>query len=151
MASTLDLLPITDLTFDGTVLMRDDGLFLWLRKGAGEVPGVRGVDVVVPARVGRVARNRVADRLLVELEGIVGGIRTDDGIVIVEEPVSYYALVLEMAALFDPTKDPATLSYTLPDSSVISLLARTTPPLLWDETIPGRLARLNVALEVVDL
>lgn len=147
---SLDLLPITSLTFDGTLLMRDDRtLYLSLKRGVGEVPTVRGEDVVVPRLAGRVARARVPDRMALELEGLVVGYRdpTDGS---PTEPESYYTVVREMRALFDPTKDPALLSGILPDGTLASINVRVVPPLLWDEMIPGRLAKLNVALESVD-
>ena len=146
--TTLDLVPITDLTFDSTVLMRTDGLFLTIKRGIGEIPSVRGSDQIVPGRAGRIARARVADVLRIELEGVVGG--KADLVTPVTEPAAYYALVLAMKALFAPTKVPKVLSCVLPDGSTATINARTIPPLLWDEEIAGRLARLNVALESVD-
>ncbi len=145
--TVLDLVPVTALSFDSTDLMRTDGLFLTIKRGLGEIPSVRGSDQVVPGRAGRIARARVADTLRIELEGIVGGIAAAAPFT---EPVSYYALVLEMKALFDPTKAPAVLSCVLPDGSTATINVRTLPPLLWDEEIAGHFARLNVELESVD-
>lgn len=147
--ANLDLVPITDLTFDSVVLMRDDGLFLQLKKGIGEIPMVRGVDQVIPRLAGRYPRARVADRMVIELEGLVRGIpdEADDD---PSEGEAYYTLVLAMKTLFDPTKAPASLSCVLPDGSTASINVRVVPPLLWDEIIPGRLARLNVSMESVD-
>jgi hypothetical protein len=67
-------LAVIGLTFDGTDVQRSDlGIFLELVRGLGEPPEVRGVDVVIPARSGRYVRNRVADRLVIELRGYVMG------------------------------------------------------------------------------
>lgn len=147
--SNLDLLPITTLTCDGTVVMRDDGLFLSIKKGLGEVPSVRGVDQVVPRREGKIARARVGDKMALELEGLVRGI-PDEGDDDPSEAAAYYTLVAEVRAIFDPTKDPWVLSVEMPNGDTWSINVRTVPPLLWEEIIPSRLARLNVALESVD-
>lgn len=146
--TSLDLVPITALTFDSTELMRADGLYLTMKKGLGEIASVRGSDQIVPGRPGRLVRARMADTLRIELEGLVGG--KADAMVPLTEPASYYALVIELVALFDPSKDPAVLSCVLPDGSTATINVRTIPPLLWDETIAGRLANLNVELESVD-
>lgn len=143
---SLALVPVTELTFDSGLLMDDAGLFLQVKRGLGEIPFVRGTDTIVPRRTGRIARARVGDRLSIELEGLVRGIET----LTETEAETYYALVLSVKALFDPTKDPATLSCILPDGSTASILVRVVPPLLWEEIIPGRLARLNVAMESVE-
>jgi hypothetical protein len=148
MASDVNLVPITGLTFAGTSLMRDDGVFLMLKKGAGEIPSVRGVDTIVPGLTGRVFRNRVADRLVLELEGYVQG-QEDPDDHDPTEPEAYYDLVDELVELFDPAADPAALSGTWPDGSIRSIDCRVVAPLLWDEVIHGRLAKLNVALESV--
>lgn len=148
--ANVDLLPHTALTFDGTVLMRDDGLFLAIKKGIGEIPLVRGSDQGVPHRAGRIRRARVADKLLIELEGLVRGIpdETDDD---PSEAVAYLALVDEVTSLFDPTgSTERTLSYQAADGTTRSIGCSVVPPLLWEELIPGRLARLNVALEAVE-
>lgn len=142
----LELIPIETLVYDGTSLMRDDGLFLAIKRGLGEIPVVRGTDTVVPGQTGRTARARVADRMAIELEGYVRGIGTTGD----DEASAYYDLVLEMQTLFDPTKDPAVLSATLVNGANLTINARAVPPLLWEETILGRLARLNVQLESVD-
>lgn len=147
--TNLNLVPITALTFASTVLMRTDGLFLQLKRGFGEVPLVRGVDQLVPRRSGRIPRSRVADKLSIELEGYVRGI-PDEGDNDPTEPEAYYTLVDELVTLFDPTADERTLSFLHPDGSTRSISCRVVPPLLWDEIIPGRLAKLNVALEAVD-
>lgn len=147
--ANLDLLPIRALTCDGTVVMRDDGLFLSLKKGLGEIPYVRGSDQIVPGLAGRIPRSRIGDRMALELEGLVRGI-PDEADNDPSEPVAYYDLVLECRNLFDPTKEPWILSCLLPDGSTASINVRVVPPLLWEELIPGRLARLNVALESVD-
>lgn len=139
--------PVTALTFDSTLLERDDGFSLSLKRGLGEVATVRGVDTVIPGRAGRVFRARVADRMALELEGNIIGIGTFPTSTDAE---AYYALVLEAQDLFDPTKDPAVLSCVLPDGSTATINVRVVPPILWDEKVPGLAARLNVALESVD-
>jgi len=63
---------VTGLTYDGTDLVPSDGSFvLWISKGLNDAPEVRGQDVTVPALTGQVARNRVANRLPIELSGWV--------------------------------------------------------------------------------
>lgn len=62
------------VTYDGEDVQRGDlGIFLEVVRGLNESPDVRGVDIVVPGAVGRVARNRIADRMVIELRGIVRG------------------------------------------------------------------------------
>jgi hypothetical protein len=149
VVANLDLVPITDLTFASTSLMRDDGVFLQLKRGFGEIPTVRGVDQLVPRRAGRIPRSRVAERLDIELEGLVRGI-PDEADNDPSEAEAYYALVEELVTLFDPTANERALSFLHPDGTTRSINCRVVPPLLWDEQIPGRLARLNVSLVAVD-
>lgn len=66
---------VIGLTYDGTDVQDSAfGIFLELIHGLNEVPSVRGVDLIVPARAYRFVRNRVADVTRIELRGIVTGI-----------------------------------------------------------------------------
>jgi len=68
---------VIGLTYDGTDLQAADfGVFLELVRGLNEPPAVRGVDLIVPSRAGRIVRNRVADALTIELRGYVMGTGT---------------------------------------------------------------------------
>ena len=65
---------VIGLTFSGTDLQTSDfGIFLEIVRGLNDSPAVRGVDLIVPSRAGRVVRNRVGDVLTIGLHGYVMG------------------------------------------------------------------------------
>lgn len=131
--------PVTSLTFDGTSLQRLDGSVLFeIKRGLGDIPSVRGVDQIVPGRRGRIRRNRIADALTLELEGVV-----DAG-----DLAEFAVLRQELHDLFDPEAGDLVLSCLLEDGTTATINALVVPPMLWDEKAGH--ARVNVALESVD-
>lgn len=137
---------VIGLTFDGTDIQQNPfGIFLEIKRGMYEGPEVRGTDTVVPARTGRIARNRVADRWIIELEGYVSGIGADEE----AQREHFLDLADTIGALFDPTAMPATLSAAMQDGGTRTIEARTLPTVLWDQVVPS-LARVNIQLEAVE-
>lgn len=137
---------VIGLTFDSTDIQQNPiGIFLEIKRGMYEGPEVRGSDTVVPSRTGRIARNRVADRWVIELEGYVAG----RGATEAAQREHFLDLVDIVRALFDPTSLPATLSAEMQDGGTRTIEARTLPTVLWDQVVPS-MARVSVQLEAVE-
>jgi hypothetical protein len=129
----------------GENVQRDD-LSVWLRikRGLNEHPTVRGEDSIVPGREGRVSRNRIADKLDIELEGWV---QPDSVLYEGEtEQESFRANVEFVKGIFDPTDPPITLIATLEDGSVLTIDAQVMDDMLWEEIVRSRFANLNIHL-----
>lgn len=110
------------LTFAGTDIQKSDfGIFLEIVSGLHDGLSVRGVDTIIPGLEGRVARNRVADRRIIQLAGYVSG--TGTGLTTQRSTFRDNAQAVE--ALFSLTAAPAVLSATLEDSTVMEINART--------------------------
>jgi hypothetical protein len=109
-----------------------------------EGPEVRGTDTIVPGLTGRIARNRVGDRWLIELEGMVAGTGATEAL----QRSSFLALADTVRTLFDPTAMPATLSALMQDATTRTIEARTLPTILWDQQVPS-MARVNIQLEAL--
>lgn len=141
---------VIGLTYRGMDIQNTDGIFLEIIRGIGEVPEVRGVDLVVPALAGRVVRNRVADRLSIILEGFVRGVGGGSGSTHDEDSdrSDFATNRAAFRALFDPTLDPGDLVATLEDGSYQHIAARTLNH-VWDPQVPS-FANVNVELESVD-
>lgn len=161
---------VIGLTYRGTDIQEPAfGIFLEIVRGLQEVPTVRGTDVIVPGRAGRILGTRVSDVLKIELEGIVTGAGvgigvsawiadgwTDPGLHgptigssddAAGERSSYRAKAKALRALFDPTIS-GPLVASLEDGTTKTINARTLNT-IWDQPIPI-LARVNVQLESVD-
>lgn len=115
------------------------GMFLELMQGLNEPPGVRGADVIVPSKVGRIQGTRVKDMVTVILEGIVWGAQG------ATELSSYRVKVTAFRALFDPTVS-GSLVATLEDASTKTLTLARTTSVMWDP-LGASIARVNVQLE----
>lgn len=114
----------TSLVANGVDLTRSDGRILGrVTRGLIESPDVRGRDTVVPALAGRVPRNRIADRLVIEWTGHVMGAGDDEQ----EQREDFRDLIDSIRALMDPTSDPYELVVTMEDSSTRTITARPTP------------------------
>ena len=134
------------LTYDATDVQASDfGIFLEIVRGLNETPEVRGTDTVVPGRAGRIARNRVADRLPIELRGIVMG----NGSTEADQRDDFRTNVLALRALFSPARTPTDLVATLEDGSTATISARPLN-IVWDEQVPSLSANVSVELESVD-
>lgn len=137
---------VIGLTFDGTDIQQNPlGIFLEIVRGLNEGPSVRGTDTVVPARPGRIARNREADVWRIELRGYISGIDTDEE----GQRADFRTLVNIIKTLFDPTSMPAPLVATLEDGSEATIQARALPSPVWDQVVPS-MARLSIELEAVE-
>ena len=134
---------VIGLTFGGTDIQQDPfGIFLEIVHGLNEVPSVRGVDTIVPGLAGRIARNRVTDVLLIELQGLVAGLGTDEA----AQREDFRDLVATFRALFDPTVIAALVA-TLEDGGTSTIAARTLN-IIWEQIVPS-MARVNIQLEAV--
>ena len=135
---------VIGLTYRGTDIQVLEGIFLEIVRGLGDVPAVRGVDIVVPARAGRIVRNRVGDYLSIELLGIVGGSGADEA----AQRSDFADRRAAMRALFDPTLAPGALVATLENATTATIAARSLN-IVWDQVVPT-LARVSVEMESVD-
>lgn len=137
---------VVGLTYDGTDVQDADlGLFLEIVKGLNETPEVRGTDTTVPGLDGRIPRNRVTDRLAIELRGMLMATGMDES----AQRSDFATMRQQVRMLFDPTKMPADLVAELEDGSTATISARPLPTLLWRQGPPGY-AELSVELESVD-
>lgn len=137
---------VIGLTFDGVDIQRlDFSLFLEVVKGLNEGARVRGIDTVVPALGGRIARNRVSDGFIIGLEGYVSGNGTGE----TQQRKRFADRRAEVRALFDPTAAPVELVAELEDGTTLTCLARTLPSMIWDQIVPS-MARLSMELESAD-
>jgi hypothetical protein len=134
------------LTFDGTDLQDSDfGIFLEIVSGLYDGLSVRGVDTTVPGFIGRIPRNRIADRRVIQLAGWVSG----TGTTLDEQRSTFRNNVQAVAAAFDLTAAPATLEAALEDGTSITIDARTIE-VHFGEMIASVLQRVEIDLESVD-
>lgn len=132
----------TSLVANGVDLTRSDGRILGrVVRGLNELPEVRGKDTVVPALAGRVPRNRIADRLLIEWEGMVMGAGSTEQ----DQREDFRDIVDSLRALMDPTSDPYELVVTLEDGSTTRSITARPINIVWgDDDIPSyRVASLQ--------
>ncbi len=125
----------TSLTANSVDLTRSDGTILMrVTRGLNELPEVRGTDTVIPSAAGRTPRNRVADRLVVEAEGMVMGAGMDES----AQRENFRYLVSVIRALMYPTQSPYELAVTLEDGiSVVSITARPVNVIWGEDDIPS--------------
>jgi hypothetical protein len=93
-----------------TLELQTDRVFFDIHRGFNEHPEPRGRDDVIPGRPGRYRRNRVDDRLVIELRGWVRGIGADTD----ERQVDFRDAVTALKAAFDPTQAAGTLTVLSP-------------------------------------
>ena len=100
------------LTWDrtGAYALQTGKVFFDLVQGFDAFPSTRGQDDVIPGLPGRVRRNRVDDRLIIELRGWVRG----EGEDAIERQEDFRASVTALMAQFDPTGGEGTLSVVSP-------------------------------------
>lgn len=103
---------MSELVADGLELRAaDSGYFFEIKTGGPDAhPTVRGEDVVIPGKDGRVAMNRVLDQRLVTLYGIVMG-EAGGGDTARE---SFRARMDALKAVFDPVEAPFPLTIHSP-------------------------------------
>jgi hypothetical protein len=93
-----------------TLELQTDRVFFDIHRGFNEHPEPRGRDDVVPGRPGRYRRNRVDDRLVIELRGWVRGIGADAE----ERQQDFRDAVTALKAAMDPTGGAGTLTVIAP-------------------------------------
>lgn len=137
---------VIGLSFDSIDIQQNPfGIFLEIKRGIYEGPEVRGTDTTVPARSGRIARNRIGDRRVIELEGYVSGLGSTEA----AQREHFLDLADTIGSLFDPTAMPATLAAAMQDGGTRTIKARTLPTVLWDQIVPS-MAKVNIQLEAVE-
>jgi len=114
-------------------------MFLQIVRGYNEPADVRGSDVIVPAKVGRIQGTRVKDRRVVELEGFIFGAAG------ATELTTFRAKMNTFSALFDKTI-AGSLVATLEDATTKTLTNARTIDIQYDQISPGA-CRVNVQLE----
>lgn len=130
---------VIGLTFASTDLQTVDfGIFLEIVRGLNERPTPRGVDLVVPSRAGRIARNRVGDALTIELRGYVMGATKS----------AFRTNAQTVRTLFAPSAEPAALVATLENGGTATIAVRSLNS-IWDQVTPD-LASVSIELESVD-
>lgn len=132
------------LTYGGTDIQEAfaggaAAMILELVRGLSEPPSVRGVDIIVPSKVGRLQGTRVKDMVTVELDGLIIGASG------ATELSSFRVKAAAFRTLFDPTV-ARTLVATLEDASTRTLTLARTTSVLWNLLGPS-VARVNVVLE----
>lgn len=136
-------------TYDGTLLVTTVGnvprIVLRCVRGLDDAPEVRGEDTVIPSAEGRVPRNRVWDRRVIELYGFVAGTGASE----TAQRADVRSALETLRTLFDPTGDPATLVVTLEDGSTATISARPINMVLDDGRIPTY-REVSVELEAVE-
>lgn len=114
----------TSLVANGIDLTRSDGRIIGqVTRGLIEQWEVRGKDTIVPALAGRVPRNRIRDRLMIEYTGHVMGAGANED----AQREDFRDLMDSIRTLMDPTSDPYDLVATMEDGSTRTITARPTP------------------------
>lgn len=141
---TTQIFPI-GLTFGGTDIqdLAGNGILLYLKRGFNEPADVRGSDLIIPAKTGRLIGTRVKDRRDLVLEGIVTGSGTTAAL----ELTSFRSRWTTFTTLFDLTLTRALVA-TLEDASTKTIQARTLN-IAMDQSITSMMARVSVELESV--
>lgn len=136
--------------FDGTNLEQSSGghLRLCLRIVSGLYDGlqVRGTDSTIPSTAGQVARTRVGHQRVIELEGWGAGTGANETAM----RADMVDLLDELAALFDPTKMPQTLTATRMDGSQVTIEARPLDDLIITDVGIPAYRNISVSLLSVD-
>ncbi len=137
----------TSLVANSVDLTRSDGRILMrVTRGLNEIPEVRGEDTIIPSAAGRVARDRVADRMVIEAEGMVMGSGADED----AQRADFRSLVADIRALMYPTQAPYELVVTLEDGvSTVAITARPINVVWGDDDIPSY-RKLSCQWESVD-
>lgn len=114
-------------------------------RGLDDTPEVRGTDTIIPSAAGRVARNRVRDRRVIELQGLVVGTGSTDA-----AQVDDFRDAMEtLRDLFDPTDAAKTLIVSLEDATrTATISARPINMVVGSDAIPI-LREVSVELEAV--
>lgn len=134
------------LTFASLDLQSSDfGIFIEVTSGLYDGLTVRGVDTVIPGLAGRVPRNRIADRRIIQLAGWVTG----NGATIDDQRSAFRNNVQTVSSTFSLTASPATLEADLEDGTTVTISARTIE-IHFGQMIASVLQRVEIDLESVD-
>jgi hypothetical protein len=107
---------------------------LRLTRGLHSGLDVRGRDTVVPGLAGRVPRNRVKDRRLLEIEGEVMGVGSTEAARLAD----FESAMATLAGLFDPSLAAGALVVMLQGGGTATISARTLPETIeGDDGLPG--------------
>lgn len=139
---------VVGLTYDAEDVQLDDfTLYLTIKTGLDELPTVRGEDVIVPTRAGRIEANRVNDILQIVLVGVVqqDPAETDQD----TAKAGWRIMMKFVRTLFAANRERAQLVADLEDGSVAYIDARPMNILIQDR-IDGVYASLNIELEGYD-
>jgi hypothetical protein len=93
-----------------TYQLQTEAVFFDIFTGYNELPETRGSDDIVPGLAGRYRRNRIDDRLIIELRGWIRGV----GGTTVERQQAFRASVTAIQTAFDPTGTSGTLTALAP-------------------------------------
>lgn len=137
--------------FDGTNFEQSAGgllrLSLRIVHGLDDGLQVRGTDNTIPSLDGQVPRIRVAHQRIIEIEGYAFGTGANE----TAQRNDMVDLLDELAALFDPTKMPQTLTVTRMDGSTRSIEARPLDDLIVTDVVSVPACRaIAVSLLSVD-
>ena len=141
---------MSELTFRGTELYSPStGLMFVVRSGLDDEAEVRGEDVVIPGKAGRLVTNRVEDRRLIVLSGTVYG----QGVTEDAARLAYRNLISTLHGIFGPTSSPGALVAYGPRYAAsghnYSINARYLSA-VWGDWIAGLSRHVDVTLESVD-
>lgn len=122
----------TSIVAAGTDLTRSDGRLLFrITKGLNEVPEVRGQDVIVPGRSGRIPRNRKLDKFMIEATGMIIGAGATEAL----QRADFRSLVETLRDLMNPVVDPYDIVVTVEDGTTRTITARPQNIVWGDDTL----------------
>jgi hypothetical protein len=146
---------MSELTYRGTELRPSDKSFrFWITAGLDDEASVRGEDTVVPGLAGRLTRDRVKDRRVIELQGYISSNGAGAGASEDAAREEYRDIIDTLHTIFDPTLDPGELIIYTPtagvDSGKIRGLNARFLNAIWGPWIAGLNRTVSIQLECVD-
>lgn len=136
------------LTVDG-VDVQEAGLDIFLEIIGGvpkqDPPSVRGKDLIVPARQGRIPYNRVNDMLRLLLSGWVRGSGADEDAI----RASFRSNTAIIRNLFAFDSMPVELVALLEDGDTATINARPLN-IIWGNEVPSAFTTVTIEMESVD-
>lgn len=128
-------------TYNGTsIQVANYSLWFDVRKGLKESAEVRGINTTIPGAVGEIPRNRVKDRLEIELYGWIKAASWS----------AYWTAVKALLALFDVTGGDKVLSIGLDDGSTATINATPLDVLPEGDEAIGAAQYFSIRLEAVN-
>ena len=117
-------------------------LSFWVVSGLDDGMEVRGEDTIIPGAAGRVARDRIRDRRVIEIQGWVQGTGADPG-------DDMRDAMETLRTLFDPTRSSATLSVLLEDQTRTASISCRPLPETMIEYLDAYAIGMNVRFEAI--